>query len=413
MEVNEMLCQFTVKNFKSIRDEVTFDMQAAAISEHEGRVIKTIDEELYLPVSAVYGPNGGGKSNVLEALHSLVTKVLRPLYATSNNEEIAMKMKKLVIEPFAFDEQTRNEATEFELFFRTALSEYRYELIVKKEVIEYEKLDRIKLETGRKSALFERDEDEITLKGAFARLKTSDELSDTLPLLSYLGITYSKNDVVRDVLDWFDEEIDFLNYGNPMQELRMAVSKSEDVKRLMLQMIQEMDLDIVDFRVEEKENDRIEVFTKHVVNEYEAELNLFDESSGTKKLFGLLPFIAKSLLRGTTLVIDELDAKIHPVLLKYLIMTFSNMEKNKKGAQLIFTSHDLSTMNSEVFRRDEIWFVAKGNRQNSKLYSLVEFKNKKGESVRKDAKFDKQYLEGKYGADPYLRKIIDWNNIKS
>ena len=411
MEVNKMLCQFTVKNFKSIRDEVTFDMQAAAISEHENRIIKDVDEELYLPVSAVYGPNGGGKSNVLEALHSLVTKVLRPLYATSNNEEIAMKMKKLVIDPFAFDEGTRNEPTEFELFFRTEMAEYRYELTVKKEVIEYERLDRIKLETGRKSALFERDEDEITLKGAFARLKTSDELSDTLPLLSYLGITYSKNEVVQDVLDWFDEEIDFLNYGNPMQELRMAISKSEDVKRLMLQMIQEMDLDIVDFRVEEKENDRIEVFTKHVVDEYEAELNLFDESSGTKKLFGLLPFIAKSLLRGTTLVIDELDAKIHPVLLKYLIMTFSNMEKNKKGAQLIFTSHDLSTMNSEVFRRDEIWFVAKGNRQNSKLYSLVEFKNKKGESVRKDAKFDKQYLEGKYGADPYLRKIIDWGTV--
>lgn len=411
VEVNKMLCQFTVKNFKSIRDEVTFDMQAAAISEHEDRIIKDKDEELYLPVSAVYGPNGGGKSNVLEALHSLVTKVLRPLYATSNNEEIAMKMKKLVIEPFAFNEGTRNEPTEFELFFRTAMSEYRYELTVKKEVIEYERLDRIKLETGRKSALFERDEDGIILKGAFARLKTSDELSDTLPLLSYLGITYGKNEVVQEVLDWFDEEINFLNYGNPMQELRMAISKSEDVKRLMLQMIQEMDLDIVDFRVEEKENDRIEVFTKHVVDGYEAELNLVDESSGTKKLFGLLPFIAKSLLRGTTLVIDELDAKIHPVLLRYLIMMFSNMEKNKKGAQLIFTSHDLSTMNSEVFRRDEIWFVAKGNRQNSKLYSLVEFKNKKGESVRKDAKFDKQYLEGKYGADPYLRKIIDWGTV--
>lgn len=406
-----MLCQFTVKNFKSIRDEVTFDMQAAAISEHEDRIIKDTDDELYLPVSAVYGPNGGGKSNVLEALHSLVTKVLRPLYATSNNEDVAIKMKKLVIEPFAFDAKTINEPTEFELFFRTAQAEYRYELTVKKEVIEYERLDRIKLETGRKSALFERDENEINLKGAFARLKTSDELSDTLPLLSYLGITYSKNEVVQDVLDWFDEEIDFLNYGNPVQELRMAVSKSEDVKRLMIQMIQEMDLDIVDFRVEEKENDRIEVFTKHVVNKYEAELNLLDESSGTKKLFGLLPFIAKSLLKGTTLVIDELDAKIHPVLLKYLIMTFSNMEKNKKGAQLIFTSHDLSTMNSKVFRRDEIWFVAKGNRQNSKLYSLVEFKNKKGESVRKDAKFDKQYLEGKYGADPYLRKIIDWGTV--
>lgn len=406
-----MLCQFTVKNFKSIRDEVTFDMQAAAISEHEDRIIKDNDDELYLPVSAIYGPNGGGKSNVLEALNSLVTKVLRPLYATSNNEEIAIKMKKFVIESFAFDEKTINEPTEFELFFRTSLAEYRYELIVKKDVIEYERLDRIKLETGRKSALFERNEDEIILKGAFAALKTSDELSDTLPLLSYLGIAYSKNEVVKDVIDWFDEGISFLNYGNPIQELQMAISKSEDIKKLMLQMFQEMDLDIVDFRVEEKENDRIEVFTKHIVDKYEAELNLSDESSGTKKLFGLLPFIAKSLLRGTTLVIDELDAKIHPVLLKYLIMTFSNMEKNKKGAQLIFTSHDLSTMNSEVFRRDEIWFVAKGNHQNSKLYSLVEFKNEKGESVRKDAKFDKQYLEGKYGADPYLRKIIDWGIV--
>ena len=406
MEVNKMLCQFTVKNFKSIRDEVTFDMQAAAISEHEDRIIKDVDEELYLPVSAVYGPNGGGKSNVLEALHSLVTKILRPLYATSNNEEIAMKMKKLVIEPFAFDEGTRNEPTEFELFFRTTMAEYRYELTVKKEVIEYERLDRIKLETGRKSALFERDEDEITLKGAFARLKTSDELSDTLPLLSYLGITYSKNEVVQDVLDWFDEEIDFLNYGNPMQELRMAISKSEDVKRLMLQMIQEMDLDIVDFRVEEKENDRIEVFTKHVVDEYEAELNLFDESSGTKKLFGLLPLIAKSLLRGTTLVIDELDAKIHPILLKYLIMTFSNMEKNKKGAQLIFTSHDLSTMNSEVFRRDEIWFAALDENHSSQVYSLYEIRREDKERVNNTAAYDKQYLEGRYGADPYLQNML-------
>jgi AAA15 family ATPase/GTPase len=412
-EVSAMLCQFSVKNFKSIRDEVTFDMQAAAISEHEDRIIKDKDGELYLPVSAVYGPNGGGKSNVLEALHSLVLKVLRPLYATSDNEEAAIKMKRLEIEPFVFAKDTVNEPTEFELFFRTALSEYRYELTIRKDVVEYERLDRVKLETGRRSALFERDENGTVLKGAFARLKISDELSDTLPLLSYLGITYRKNEVVQDVLDWFDEKIDFLNYGNPIQEMRMVIAKSEEVKRLMLQMIQEMDLDIIDFRIEKKDDHRIEVFTKHIVDEYEAELNLLEESSGTRKLFGLLPLVAKSLLDGTTLVIDELDAKIHPVLLRYIIMMFNNMEVNKKGAQLIFASHDLSTMNSEVFRRDEIWFVAKGHKQNSKLYSLVEFKNKKGESVRKDAKFDKQYLEGKYGADPYLRKIIDWGKVNA
>lgn len=407
-----MLCQFTVKNYKSIRDEVTLDMQAAAISEHEDRIIRDKDGEIFLPVSAIYGPNGGGKSNVLEALHTLAVKVLRPLYATGDNEERIFLQKKIIIEPFAFSEETKSEPTEFEIFFRTELAEYRYILHVKREVVVYERLDRVKMDTGRRSALFERGK-EIMLKGAFAKLKISDELSETLPLLSYLGITYKKNEVVKDVLEWFEYRIDFLNYGNPMEELRMAVSSSEAVKHLMLQMIQEMDLDIVDFRVVKDENDRIDVYTKHMVESRETELNLLEESSGTRKLFGLMPFIADSLLSGTTLVIDELDAKIHPVLLRYIIMMFSNMNINKKKAQLIFTSHDLSTMNSKVFRRDEIWFVAKGTTQNSQLYSLVEFKNEKGESVRKDAKFDKQYLEGKYGADPYLKRIIDWGKVNA
>lgn len=407
-----MLCQFTVKNFKSIRDEVTFDMQAAAISEHEDRVIVDKDGEKYLPVSAVYGPNGGGKSNVLAALHILAAKILRPLFATEDSGDRVMLQKKIIVEPFAFSE-SKNEPTEFELFFRTGGSEYRYILHVKKDIVLYESLDRVKLETGRRSALFTRDEKGIVLKGAFAKLKVSADLSKTLTLLSYLGITYKGNAVVKDVLNWFEYGIEFLNYGNPIQELRMAVSTSTEVKQLMLDMIQEMDLDIVDFRVEEKENDRIEIFTKHCIDDVETEINLSDESSGTKKLFGLLPFIAESLLAGTVLVIDELDAKIHPVLLRHIIMMFNDMNINRHKAQLIFTSHDLSTMNSEVFRRDEIWFVAKGSAQNSKLYSLVEFKNEKGESVRKDAKFDKQYLEGKYGADPYLRRIIDWGKVNA
>ena len=407
-----MLCQFTVKNYKSIRDEITFDMQAAAISEHKDRIIKDVDDELYLPVSAIYGPNGGGKSNVLAALHTLVAKILRPLYATEDNEERAFLQKRIIVEPFAFSE-CKNEPTEFELFFRTDLAEYRYILHVKRDVVMYESLDRVKLETRRRSALFTRDENGAELKGAFAKLKVSEDLSKTLTLLSYLGIAYKGNVVVKDVLNWFEYGVDFLNYGNPIQELRMAISTSEDVKHLMLDMIQEMDLDIVDFRVEEKENDRIEVYTKHLVDDVETELSLSDESSGTKKLFGLLPFIAASLLDGTALVIDELDAKIHPVLLRHIIMMFNDMEINKHKAQLIFTSHDLSTMNNDVFRRDEIWFVAKGKAQNSQLYSLVEFKDAKGSSVRNDEKYDKRYLEGRYGADPYLQTIIDWGKVNA
>ena len=407
-----MLCQFSVKNYKSIRDEVTLDMQAAAISEHEDRIIKDQDGEMYLPVSAIYGPNGGGKSNVLAAFHTLIAKILRPLFATEDNDEKVFFQRKIIVEPFAFSE-SKNEPTEFELFFRTDLAEYRYVLHVKRDIVIYESLDRVKLETGRRSALFQRNNNGIDLKGAFAKLRVSDDLSKTLTLLSYLGIAYKGNAVVKDVLNWFEYGVEFLNYGNPIQELKMAVSTSEDVKNLMLEMIQEMDLDIVDFRVEEKENDMIEVFTKHCVDGVESEISLSDESSGTKKLFGLLPFIAESLLTGTVLVIDELDAKIHPVLLCHIIMMFNDLSINRHKAQLIFTSHDLSTMNSKVFRRDEIWFVAKGNAQNSKLYSLVEFKNENGESVRKDAKFDKQYLEGKYGADPYLRRIIDWGKVNA
>lgn len=406
-----MLSQFTVKNYKSIRDEMTFDMQATAISEHTDRLIKASNNELLLPVSAIYGPNGGGKSNVLQALHTLELKILRPLYATEADIDSRLRMKNLVITPFAFDEKSENSLTEFEIFFHTNKAEYRYILHVIRETIVYESLSMRKVETNRTTDIFERKDGKISMGDGFSKLKASEDISDTLPLLSYLGITYRKNEVIGDCINWFEDGIEFLNYGSPIQELKLAIANSADIKELILNMIREMDLDIEDFRVEQREAGEIQVFTKHNVDGNAYEINLSEESSGTKKLFGLLPFIANSLTKGTTLVIDELDAKIHPVLLKHIIMLYNNLEINKHEAQLIFTSHDLSTMNSEVFRRDEIWFVAKGNEQNSKLYSLVEFKNPDGSSVRKDAKFDKQYLEGKYGADPYLKKFIDWSVI--
>ena len=406
-----MLCQFTVKNYKSIRDEITLDMQAASIHEHADRIIIDSDEQEFLPVSAIYGPNGGGKSNVLEAMRVLSLKVLRPIRAAGQNHDIEYILKGFPVKPFVFSDESKNAPTEFEIFFRTKLAEYRYILHIRDEVILYEKLDRIKMDTGRRSALFERKDQKVQLKGVFKSLKISEGISATLPVLSYLGITYMNNEVVEDIIRWLERGMRFLNYDNPYLEIRTSIATSEPIKALVLDMIREMDLDIEDFRIEEDENNHIEVYTKHIVDGYSAELTLSEESSGTRKLFGLLPFIASSLVSGTTLVIDELDAKIHPQLLKHIIEMFSDMTINKNKSQLIFTSHDLSTMNSEVFRRDEIWFVAKGKEQNSKLYSLVEFKTSNGEIVRADAKYDKQYLEGKYGADPYLQRIIDWRVI--
>ncbi len=393
-----MLCQISVKNYKSIRDEVTFDMQAAAISDQNDKIIQDIDGECFLPVSVIYGPNGGGKSNVLEAVHTLNSKVLRPLCATCEKRDCDYKARKMPVEPFAFSEESRNAPTAFEIFFRTKTAEYRYTLHIWQEQVVYESLDKVKLESGRRSALFVRKGEEIQLKGAFGKFKISEDLSQTLPLLSYLGITYMKNEIVSDVLDWFEHSIDFLNYGNPYQEIKTAIAKSEDIKVLILDMIREMDLDIEDFRFEEKDEHSFEVYTKHIVEGYCAELALSEESSGTKKLFGLLPYIARSLVRGTTLIIGELDAKIHPLLLQHIIEMYTDKSINQHGAQLIFTSHDLSTMNRNNFRRDEIWFVAKGKSQNSKLYSLVEFKEEENISIDKETKYDKQYLEGRYGA---------------
>lgn len=163
------------------------------------------------------------------------------------------------------------------------------------------------------------------------------------------------------------------------------------------------------YRVEDK-NKKIEVFTQHEVNSDTYDLNLTEESSGTIKLFGILHYIVDSLKTGATLMIDELDAKMHPVLLKYIVKLFTDSEINKKNAQLIFTSHDLSLMDNSILRRDEIWFTAKGDEQNSMLYSLVEIKMA-GATERKDGKYSKRYLEGKYGADPYLKKIINWEEI--
>lgn len=401
-----MLNQFTVKNYKSFKDEATLDMQAASISEHEDQIIKEKDNQNYLPLAVIYGPNGGGKSNILEAFYVLTTKILRPLYTSLDPDNIYISRNQIDIEPHLFSEN-KDKPTEFEIYFSTNEAEYRYILHINHDKVIYEKLDRKKFSTRKPSGLFERIEGNVQMKGELSKIKVSDDFSRHITLLSFLGVFMNHNPIIADVINWFSNRTLFLNYSDPFRELTLALAKSEQTKKLMLQMIQEMDLDIADFRIEEEDN-KTKIYTKHIVNDVETELNLTKESSGTKKLFSLLPFVASALTEGKTLIVDELDSKLHPVLLKYIITLFSDMNINRNKAQLIFTSHDLSTMNSEVFRRDEIWFVAKGIEQNSQIYSLVEFKNDKGESVRKDAKFDKQYLEGKYGADPYLKKIINW-----
>ena len=122
----------------------------------------------------------------------------------------------------------------------------------------------------------------------------------------------------------------------------------------------------------------------------------------------MLPNIIDALLSGGLAILDELDAKLHPKLLKYVIMMFKDKNMNISNAQLIFTSQDLITMSNEVFRRDEIWFACKNEKKESEIYSLYEIRDENGEHIRANAAFNKQYLTGKYGADPYLSRMLSW-----
>ena len=402
-----MLTQFSVKNYKSIKNEVVLDLQATSIKENVDTLIHGKDGLDYLPLSVIYGPNGGGKSNILEAILVFWFKIVTPVLIANIGEDVLSgkgEIKPVV--PFAFDEESKNSPTEFVVFFQNEFAEYRYELIIKNNSILYECLDRVKFSTKRRSSLFERNGEDIELKGDFLKLKISQGISDTMPLVSYLGIMYNNNDIVSDVINGLTFNIIILDYGDPRNEYNFTKTKFASLKPVLLKMLEAMDIDIKDIETDPKNDD--EICTKHIVGGIESKLNLHDESSGTRKILGMLPYFLITLQRGKTLIIDELDAKIHPALLRYLIELFNDKTVNKHGAQLIFTSHDLTTMTSEIFRRDEIWFAAKGKNEDTDLYSLVEFKNEDGKGVRSDAKYDKQYLEGRYGADPYLKRMVDW-----
>lgn len=403
-----MLCQFSVKNFRCLKDQVTLDMQAANVGEHKESVLADIDGERYLPLAVIYGPNGGGKSTVLDALFSLCSKVMGPVFSAQGNQ-MRMESYSARIEPFAFQPEMKKEPTEFEIFFRTDVYEYQYNVAIQNENIMFESLYHKKI-TGRQyRKVFIREQGQkIQLSGNLKKAQVND-ISDTITLLSYLMITYGKNQTVEDVKKWFVHKINFLDYKLNTIELRMALPTVDAMKPRLLQMFQEMGLDIVDYRIEQTdEPGRIRIFTVHNVNDAQYELDLHKESSGTIKIFNSIPFIADALVNGKTLVVDELDAKLHPLLLQYIIRLFADPLVNRKRAQLIFTSQDIITMNSANFRRDEIWFAAKNIDEETQLYSLAEFKDEKGNSVRNDASFSKQYMEGRFGADPFVQKLIQW-----
>lgn len=428
-----MLCQFTFKNFKSFKDEATLDLEAVKISEHEeSLIIDKADKTELLPVAVIYGPNGGGKSSVLEAFVYLTRKVLMPILAV---KDISKEMKSddifegISIESrkvkelnssgleeteryYKFDKKAQNEPIEFDISFRKNDKEYKYQLyLLKGEIIEENLFFRDILNNNRPDIVFERDKDGMYLGDALENIDINN-IKSSIPMLSYISITKSIK-LIDDVIEWFFNSV-ILNYDNPFRDRTIILSKGRKIEKQFIDMLNEMDINISGIRtVKDSDGNVTEIYTKHKLKDgSDGELLFEEESSGTRKLFALLPFILHCIKSGSFVIADEMDAKLHPKLLRYIIGLFTNPKINKNGAQLLFTSHDLTTMKNTVLRRDEIWFAALNKFDASKLYSLVEFKKENGEKVRKDETYDKQYIEGRYGADPYLRTILDWGKIK-
>lgn len=403
-----MLYQLSFKNFKSYKDETIFDMRAENISEFEESIIIDKNGEKLLPVSVIYGPNGGGKSSVLEALAALNSMVLRPkLILEKQISEKNYRNFSLYnndIEPYKFDERTKEEPTEFQVYFSTESNIYKYHITVLKDVIVEEELYKKEFKGKKSAKIFDRNRNKVDLGEILKKANATTNVNENMPYLTFLSIT-NNIDIIKDVIEWF-ENITTINYACQDFETQIGVFDDE-IKEIVIDIMNAMDIDICDYRLEENE-EKSHLFIQHKKNNKVYELDFSEESEGTKKLFSLMPSIMSAMFEGGIVSIDELDAKLHPKLLKYIIMIFKDRDLNDHNAQLIFTSQDLTTMNSQIFRRDEVWFACKNDNKESEIYSLYEIRDENGEHIRANASFSKQYLAGKYGADPYLDKMLNW-----
>ena len=404
-----MLCQFSFKNFWSYKDETDFGFQAASIPEFDDSIIKTEKASPLLTISSVYGPNGGGKSNLLKAFGCLVSTIVKPIADLGKARQSLILQTSIPCIPFMMDNESNKESTSFQVFFRIEKNEYQYNLAVLNNEIVSESLYWKTIGAKKTGMVFEREGNDIELGSSINKANINTLVNPKMPYLSFLAINY-EIPIISEVIYWFESCI-VESYSNPFVENRIVLVE-EKIKKDLIRALNDLDIDIEDYRLNEEEN---RLYTIRRVNEKAYELPFEYESDGTKKLLAALPVILLAIRQGRLVVIDELDSKLHPKLLRYIIKLFHNTEINKNGAQLLFTSHDLTTMRNDVFRRDEIWFACLNDNHESGIYSLYDIRDEKGRRVSNNAAFDKQYLEGRYGADPYLQNILggEWDELEA
>ena len=407
-----MLIRFSFKNFKSFKDENLLDMEATSLKEHEYNIVKTDNVNL-LKVAAIYGANASGKTNVLQAFDYMKKRIL-----VSDDS----KAKSPIDEENIYSFMINNEPISLEVEILARNNKiYKYGFEVSKDIIISEWLYEKRI--NKFYEIFERNNNNVQIMKVKNKLFDLGNIDDrSLFLKSFRAIDKSNEDF-NSVYEWFMNS-NYLDLGNPRFEdfinnrISFKILSDENYKEELLRFIKTFDSGIEGIKttpnsIEEVQNNnrviKIELIHRGEDNKLKA-LPLDLESNGTRKMFHLFDFFMDALKNGMVLFIDELDAKLHPLLTRYIINLFHNSETNVGNGQLIYSTHDTVNLNKDTFRRDEIWFTEKNRDGVSEIYALSDYiledeENKTGKKVRNDATYNKDYLTGRYGAIPVLEEF--------
>ncbi|NMB89091.1 MAG: AAA family ATPase [Chloroflexi bacterium] len=413
-----MLIEFKVKNFRSFREEVTLSMVASADKTLPDNLISVPEfgGRSLLHSAVVYGPNAAGKSNLIAAAQfvdefvntSMERKVNSPIEAT----------------PFLLDTEPNTDPSEFEITFiddQNVRYQYGFHVTTRQVVREW----LVAYPKGLPQTWFEREQavnaEPSWYFGRNLKGKNSQVAELTRPDVLFLSNAAQLNHrQLGRVLEWFQRCLRVIDApDSPYFSTYTAARAKEDeqVQKLIRNLMVAADFGITDFEVREETftdkdfpddipvelRDRLinkkhlDVYMRHAMEAgTEVSLPLEEESRGTQRLFALSGPLVEVLTNGWTLFVDELDASLHPFMVRFLVELFHNSQANPRGAQLIFNTHDTTLMDCCVFRRDQIWFVEKDHQNCSHLYPLLDY------SPRKDEALAKGYLLGRYGAIPFL-----------
>lgn len=410
-----MLIQFRFKNFKSFRDDTILDLSATKITEFSNRVLSVGNEKL-LPAAAIYGANASGKSNVIEAFRFMTEYVDNSFAYGGETIDKRNDYHQLKHTPFLFDEQSKEATSSFEVYFIDAKTckSYNYGFTLNQTGVVEEWLN-LKAKTAREyKRIFYRNSEEIDLSGLPAKSQENIQISlekETLIVSLGAKLKVAKLKLIR---DWFRSSI-CVNFGNPIENAAFSFlippgfKSDKEVQNKVVSYISSFDSSIIGFNVktieiEGADREAIKIDAVHrMINGNTASIPLNEESAGTLKMFALYPVLQEALDNGGVIFIDELNARLHPLLMRNILITFMNPEINVNHAQLVFTTHDSWQLSNHLLRRDEIWFTEKDDNGISTLYSLADFVDEDGAKIRKDENYEKNYLVGKYGAIPTLK----------